>query len=193
MPVMTDASFFVDVVPGIGRDLGVAIVNPSSTPSSVTITLRDPTGKVAGAPATILLQAQQQLAKFLTELLPSTATGSAFRGSIELQSSTPFSVLGLRFSGSDFSTLPVTGTACSSSSEAVILPQFAMEGGWATEIALTNKNSRATQGRIDIFDASGKPMPVTMNGVRQKTFLHSLTPKGSFLLSPRDVDGHVPF
>jgi hypothetical protein len=193
MPVMTDASLFVDVVPGIGRDLGVAIVNSSSTPNSVSITLRDPSGTVAGAPVTILLQAQQQLAKFVTELLPSTTTGSAFRGSIELQSSIPFAVLGLRFSGSDFSTLPVTGTASGSNSPAVILPQFAMEGGWATEIALTNKTNGAAQGRIDIFDASGKPMPVTMNGVTQSTFLYSIPANGSFLLAPRDVNGQSPF
>src|SRR5207302_1950419 len=78
-PPMTDASLFVDVVPGIGRDLGVAIVNPSATSNSITLTMRDQTGAVAGVPATILLQAQQQLAKFVTELLPARTTGAAFR------------------------------------------------------------------------------------------------------------------
>jgi hypothetical protein len=193
MPLMTDASFFVDVVPGIGRDLGVAIVNPSSSPNWVTLTLRDQTGTVAGAPTTILLQAQQQLAKFVTQLLPSTSTGSAFRGSIELQSSTPFAVLGLRFSGSDFSTLPVTATASTSSGTAIILPQFAMAGGWATEIALTNKSSSVAQGQIDIYDSSGNPMSVAMNGVTQSTFLYSIPPNGSFMLAPRDVNGQSPF
>jgi hypothetical protein len=193
MPVMTDADFFVDVVPGIGRNLGVAMVNPSSTPNLVTITLRDQSGTLPLAPVTILLQGQQQLAKFITDLLPSTIIGSAFRGSIELQSSTPFAVLGLRYSGSDFSTLPATGTASSSSSPAVILPQFAMGGGWATELALTNKNGSVAQGRIDIFDASGRPLPVTMNGVTQSTFLYSIPANGSFLLAPRDVNGQSPF
>src|SRR5207237_7751008 len=94
MPMMTDASLMVDVVPGIGRNLGVAIAHPSSTTNSITLTLRDEAGSVAGTPVTITLQPQQQSAKFVTELLPGT-TGAAFRGSLELQSSTPFAVLGL--------------------------------------------------------------------------------------------------
>ena len=193
MPLMTDASLFVDVVPSIGRDLGLAIVNPSSSPNSVTLTLRDQTGAVAGVPTTILLQAQQQLAKFVTQLLPSATTGSAFRGSIELQSSAPFAVIGLRFSGTEFSTLPVNGTPPSTSNAAIILPQFAIAGGWATEIALTNKNGSAATGRIDIYDVSGNPIPVTLNGVTQSTFLYSVPPNGSFMLAPQDVNGQSPF
>src|SRR5207253_817299 len=142
---------------GIGRNLGVAIVNPSSAVNSVTLTLRDQTGTVVGVPTTILLQAQQQLAKFVTELLPAAINNSAFRGTLQVQSSTPFAVLGLRFSGIDFSTLSVTGTAVSSGSSAIIVPQFAIAGGWATQIALVNKNSSTAQGRIDIFDNSGNP------------------------------------
>jgi hypothetical protein len=194
MPVMTDASLFVDVVPGIGRDLGVAIVNPSPAPNSITLTLRDQSGTVTGAPATILLQSQQQLAKFVTELLPPTTTGSAFRGSLELQSSTPFAVLGLRFSGGDFSTLPVTGTVANAvGGTAVVLPQFAMAGGWATQIALVNKSTSAAQGRIDIFDSAGNPMAVTLNGATQSTFLYSIPTGGVFMLAPQDVNGQSPF
>jgi hypothetical protein len=192
-PLMTDASLFVDVVPGIGRDLGVAIVNPSSTPNSITLIMRDQTGAVAGAPASILLQAQQQLAKFVTELLPATTTGAAFRGTLEFQSATPFAVLGLRFSGTDFSTLPVAGAAAAPSSAAVILPQFAMAGGWATQIALVNRSASTAQGTIDIFDSSGNPMAVTLNGVTQSTFVYSIPTGGVSMLAPQDVNGQSPF
>jgi hypothetical protein len=193
MPSMTDASLFVDVVPPIGRDLGVAIVNPSSGANSVTLTLRDQNGVIAGVPATILIQPQQQLAKFVTELLPPTTTGGAFRGTLELQSSTPFAVLGLRFTGIDFSTLPVTGTAASTSSAATVLPQFAMAGGWATQIALVNKSHDTAQGTIGILDNTGNPMTVTMNGVTQSTFLYSIPPGGVFMLTPLDANGQSPF
>ncbi len=205
-PMMTDASLFVDVVPGIGRDLGVAIVNPSSTANAVTVTLRDQTGTVAGQAATIVLQPQQQVAKFVTELLPPAIVGSAFRGSIELQSTTPFAVLGLRFSGSEFSTLPVTGIAAApgvpvitltndtvGGSTATVLPQFVMSGGWATQIALVNNGNSAAQGRIDIFDPTGAPMPINLNGVTQSTFLYTISPGGVFLLAPRDANGQSPF
>jgi hypothetical protein len=190
-PMMTDASLFVDVVPGIGRDLGVAIANPAAIANSVTLTLRDQSGAVAGVPLTIVLRPQQQLAKFVSELLPGTAS-TAFRGSLELQSSTPFAVLGLRFSGSEFSTLPVTGTAAGGNTS-IVLPQFAMSGGWATQFALVNNGSAEAKGHIDIFDNSGNPMPVTLNGAKQSTFSYTIPPGGTFLLAPRDQNGQSPF
>jgi len=192
LPMMTNASLFVDVVPAIGRDLGVAIANPAVIANSVTLTLRDQSGTVAGTPLTIVLKPQQQLAKFVSELLPGT-TGSAFRGSLELQSSTPFAVLGLRFSGSEFSTLPVTGTAAAGTNTSIVLPQFAMSGGWATQFALVNNSSGQVNGRIDIFDNSGNPMSVTLNGAKQSTFSYTIPAGGTFLLAPRDQNGQSPF
>ena len=192
LPMMTDASLFVDVVPAIGRDLGVAIANPAAIANSVTLTLRDQSGTVAGTPLTIVLKPQQQLAKFVSELLPGT-TGSAFRGSLELQSSTPFAVLGLRFSGSEFSTLPVTGTAAPGTNTSIVLPQFAMSGGWATQFALVHNGSGQVTGRIDIFDNSGNPMSVTLNGAKQSTFSYTIPAGGTFLLAPRDQNGQSPF
>ena len=205
MPMMTDASLLVDVVPGIGRNLGLAIVNPASTTNDITLTLRDEAGSLAGTPVTITLQAQQQSARFVTELLPGP-TGAAFRGTVELQSSTPFAVLGLRSNGIEFSTLPVTGTAVQTGvpvrslgngvvggSTAIILPQFAMAGGWATQIALVNNSGTVARGRIDIFDTAGNPMSVTLNGAAQSRFSYAIAAGGMFLLAPRDVNGQSPF
>jgi hypothetical protein len=205
MPMMTDASLLVDVVPGIGRNLGMAIVNPSSTTNTITLTLRDEAGSIAGTPVTITLQAQQQSARFVSELLPGQ-TGAAFRGSLELRSATPFGVLGLRSNGIEFSTLPITGTAVQTGvperslsngtaggSTATVLPQFVMAGGWATQVALVNNSSTVARGRIDIFDTAGNPMSVTLNGVTQSTFPYAIAAGGMFLLAPRDVNGQSPF
>ena len=205
MPMMTDASLLVDVVPGIGRNLGVALANPSPTTNTITLTLRDEAGSVAGTPVTITLQAQQQSARFVTELLPGP-TGAAFRGTLELESPNPFAVLGLRSNGIEFSTLPVTGTAVQTGvplralsngavggGKAIILPQFAMAGGWATQVALVNNSGTAAGGRVDIFDTAGNPMPVTLNGVTQSTFSYGIAAGGMFLLAPRDVNGQSPF
>src|SRR5206468_4254612 len=103
-PMATDASLFVEVIPGIGRNLGVALANPGSTTNSITLTMRDAGGTITGTPVTLSLQPQQQIAKFVNELFSSTVIGAGFRGSVEVQSSIPFAVLGLRFSGADFST-----------------------------------------------------------------------------------------
>src|SRR5207247_851154 len=68
IPMMTDGALYVDVVPGIGRNLGVAIVNAGNTTNVVTLTLRGPGGNPVGAPASLTLAPHQQVARFVTEL-----------------------------------------------------------------------------------------------------------------------------
>lgn len=206
LPLMTDASLFVEVIPGIGRNLGVAMANPQSAADSVTLILRNESGAVAGAPVTLTLAPQQQLAKFINELFSTNVIGAAFRGSLEVQSSLPIAVLGLRFSGAEFSTLPVDGASASAGlpartlnggtvggTGAIMLPQFAMAGGWATQIALVNRGTTILTGRLDIFDTSGVLMAVKLNGATQSTFTYSISPGGTFLLAPRDSNGQSPF
>ena len=48
-------------------------------------------------------------------------------------------------------------------------------------------------GRVDVFDASGNPMSVSLNGSVQSTFTYSISPNGTFLLAPRDARGQPPF
>jgi len=192
MPLMTDALMLVDVVPGIGRNLGIAIANPSPVTNYVTLTLRDETGTVAGTAVTVALQPEQQLARFVNELLPS-ATGVAFRGTLKLQSSTPIAVLGLRFTGNECSTLSVTGAEVNTGATSIVIPQFAMAGGWATQFELVNTTGSTATGRIDIFDQSGNPMPVRLNGVTRSTFSYAIAPGGVFTLAPRDANGQSPF
>jgi hypothetical protein len=75
----------------------------------------------------------------------------------------------------------------------MLIPQFAMAGGWATQIALVNTATAAITGRIDIFDNLGNPMAVNLNGSTQSTFTYSISPAGSFVLAPRDANGQSPF
>src|ERR1051326_3511707 len=108
-----DASMFVEVLPTPGRNIGVALANPGDNTNIVTITLRNLDGSAAGMPINISLEARHQISKFITELLPD-AIATGFIGSLRVHSSLPVSVLGLRFSGTAFSTLSVTtgaGTA----------------------------------------------------------------------------------
>ena len=76
---------------------------------------------------------------------------------------------------------------------AIVLPQFAMAGGWATQVALVNNGSAVARGRIDIFDTAGNPMSVTLNGVTQSSFPYTIAAGGMFLLAPRDLNGQSPF
>jgi hypothetical protein len=211
----TSAAMFAEVIPGISRNLGVAIVNPYSIASTVTLTLLDTAGNVIGTPAAVTLQPQQATAKFVSELFSAGTVAGGFRGSLSIQSQTGVSVLGLRFSGAQFSTIPVAGlttltgipprslTAGTTTNTplagivggntAILVPQFAMAGGWATQIALVNTGTAAITGRVDIFDASGNPMAVKLNGTTQSTFSYSIAASGSFVIAPRDANGQSPF
>ena len=192
-PIITDASFYADVVPGIGRNLGIAIVNSGSTLSTITLTLRDANGKMAGNPVTLSLAPQQQIARFVNELFSSTLIGSTFFGSLRVQSSSPVSMLGLRFAGACVSAPPFTVSSNSANGSSIVFPQFAMGGGWATQVALVNNNGGTISGRIEIYDPSGKPMAMALNGVTQSSFNYSIPASGTFVLGPRDANDQTPF
>jgi hypothetical protein len=126
----------------------------------------------------------------------------------------PVSILGLRFSGIEFSTLPVANNGAEGSvpsrtllagssgqtptpgviggSAGMIFPQFAMGGGWATQLAFVNNSGTVITGRFDIFDTSGTPMAVRLNSLTQSTFIYSIPPGGTLVFAPRDPNGQSP-
>ena len=179
-----------DIVPGIGRYVAFAIVNTGSVPASMSLTLRDEDGNVA-ATTSLTLQSRQQIAKFLSEIL---SVGAAFRGSLTIQSSTPVYIVGLRFTGPVMSTITISGTAASqTNSNSLVFPQFALGGGSATTLALVNDSTSTITGRVDIFDQSGNPMVVRLNGATQSTFSYTIAARGSLTFAPRDSNGQSPF
>jgi hypothetical protein len=190
-PLTTDTSLIVDAVPGIGRNLGIAVANSSTTATLITLTLRDEAGNAAGSGTSFTLPAYSQLARFVTEMFSSSVIGSSFRGSLEIQSQVPVSIVGLRFSGQEFSTVPTP--APNTTSSQIVFPQFAMSGGWATTLGLVNNSSSTVSGRIDIFDPAGKASAIPWNGTNQSTFNYKLAPQGSVLFAPRDSNGQSPF
>jgi hypothetical protein len=204
-PLTMDTSLQVDVLNSAGRNVGLAVANAGDTVATITATLRDNNGTTIGSPASIPLVSGQQWARFVTELFPASTLGASFQGSLEIQSATPFSVVGLRFSGIDVSTLPVVATipaavplrtpsgAVIGGPNAIMFPQFVMGGGWATSLGLVNNTSGPISGRIDIFDPSGNPMSVKLNGTMQSTFVYSIPAKGAVTFAPRDANGQSPF
>ena len=191
--MVIDGSFYADVIPGIGRNVGIAMVNFGSAVNAVTISLRNTNGNALGNPVTISLAPHQQTSRFVNELFSPTLIGSRFLGSLRVQSSSPVGLLGLRFAGADLSAIPLAAIATTSNNGTRISPQFAMGGGWATQLALVNNNGSTISGRIDIFDTSGNPMAVTLNGVTQSSFSYSIPSSGIFVLAPRDANGQTPF
>jgi hypothetical protein len=206
---------FVEVIPSISRSIGVALANPGASHNGITLTLRDEDGLIVGSPVVVTVPARQQIAKFLHDVFGADTVGSGFRGSVRIQSTTPFAAIGVRFSGPIFSTLPVAVTVpvagvptrtlvagttpdtpqpgTIGSALALIVPQFAISGGWATQIALVNNAGSTIVGRVDFFDIDGNPMPVPLNGDTRSTFTYQIPIGGTFVLAPRDSNGQSPF
>src|SRR5262249_17806068 len=131
----------------------------------------------------------QQMSKFVTELFPSPSTiPSNLTGTLAITSSgtstLPVAVVGLRFRGRNFSTVPATNLAPASPSgsyglvgpNAVILPQFAANGGWATEIVLINTGSTALTVRVDLYKQDGTPLTASLNGQTASSFTNLTIP-----------------
>jgi hypothetical protein len=197
-PVL-DTTISVDIVPAAGRNLGVAIANLNRLPAAISLTLRDDSGTTISTVAQSLA-GKGQLAKFVTELFATGVIGAAFSGSLEVQSSLPVSLIGLRFSGQAFSTVPIPGASAPASSNIfsggsnpIVFPQFAQSGGWATTLNLLNNTSGVMSGRVDIFDSAGNPLTLSLNGVQASTFTYSIPAQGDVLLAPRDANGQSPF
>ena len=200
----TSAVMYVSSNGKLSRNLGVAIVNPSSTNANVTMTLRKSDGSLLGT-ATITVPARQQKSQFVTELFSSqSSVPSDVTGMLSITSATPVSVIGLRFRGANFSTLPVTSLSASSpvpsistgvgGAGAVLLPQFAANGGWATEIVIANTGTSSITVRLDLFKGDGTALVAKLNGQSGNSFTNITIPAGGVTsLAPRDSNGESRF
>jgi hypothetical protein len=199
----TDALLVVHTSGRLSRNLGVAIANPNLTTAATTMTLRDEEG-VTVATATIDIPALSQVSKFVTEIFSSQNLVSRdLTGTLEIKSNTAVAVLGLRFRGENFSTLPVTSlsvpvpvpviAAGIGGPGAIVLPQFATGRGWATEIVLANTSAAALTVRVDLFGKDGSPLVAVLNGQSNNTFDVTIPPGGVVTLAPRNRDGDSDF
>jgi hypothetical protein len=79
-----------------GFNTGLALVNPGDAPVTLNFTIRDTSGASIGS-GTITLPPYSHQASFISERFPITAEK---RGSVVIDGTAPFSVLGLRFNPS---------------------------------------------------------------------------------------------
>ncbi len=200
----TNAVMFVNSSGRLSRNLGVAIANPSSSGADVTMTLRKDDGSVLGT-ATVAVAARQQTAKFVTELFSGqSSVPTDVTGMLSITSVTPVSVIGLRFRGKNFSAIPVTNLSAPAAvpvisagvggAGALLLPQFATGGGWATEIVMANTGTSSLTVRVDLFRQDGTALTATLNGTSANSFTNISIPAGGVVtLAPRDDNGDSRF
>ncbi len=194
--MLTSAMLFVTTSSRLSRNLGVAVANPNTTvDAGLTFTLRNSDGSTV-AIQTVTLKALHQTSQFVTQLFAGKLPPAGdFNGTLKIESTTPVAMVGLRFRGENFSTIPVTPLSAATvvpingsagGSGAVILPQFADGGGWASEIVLSNSSENAALVvRVDIFNQDGTPLSVTLNGTTASSFTGLNIPaKGVLVLAP---------
>jgi hypothetical protein len=201
----TNALLFIDSEGRLGKNLGVAIINPNSSNVNVNLTLRKADGTTL-ATGTLNVPSHQQVAQMVTDLFTNKSSiPSDVVGTLAITSAVPVSAIGLRFRWMNFSTLPVTDLSGLTGQPlpviatgiggpgAVLLPQFAAGGGWATEIVLSNTTGSPMTVRVDLFKQDGTPLTTKLNGTSASTFNATIAANGVVVLAPRDNDGDDDF
>src|ERR1039457_6717611 len=141
----------------------VAIVNPSSTAATVGVTLWDENGNTIGT-SSVALPPNGKTAAALRSL-PGLGGMVGKRGSARFSvSSGSVAVLGLRFDGLAFTSIPTTTSTSASSSRSSILPQFAFGGGWYTALYFTNLTGAAVSFPVSFVADAGTPLTVPSLG-----------------------------
>ena len=200
----TRAALFANANGRLSRNLGVAIVNPSTLPANITLELRNEDGAIL-ATVPFVLDAHLQTARFVTEFFENqSSVPEDFTGTLVISSDIPIAVVGLRSRGSNFSTMPATifGPVAPvplidtnvGGPAAVILAQFASGGGWATEIVIANFGPDPLTVRVDLFTPDGSPLSTTLNNQTGSSFQGIIVPAGGAVtLAPRDDAGNSDF
>src|SRR5213593_1467342 len=152
----------------LSHNLGVAIVNPGGTATNVTMTLRRGVDGTISSVKVITVGARQQVSRFISEFFSDVSPLPIdFDGSLAITSTIPVAVVGLRFRGPVFSTIPIASPTASTpvpqvapgvgGGDAVILPQFATGEGWSSEIVISNTTAIPATVRVDLFKPDGTP------------------------------------
>jgi len=87
-----------------GARLGLAIANDSDVQESYRVVLRRPDGTTVTT-STVIVGAHRALARFLDELVPSSAN-NIYEVEVWSPNFSDLAVVGLRFTGGTFSTIP---------------------------------------------------------------------------------------
>jgi hypothetical protein len=200
----TNAAMFINSGGRLSRNLGIGLVNPGAEAANVTLTLRKEDGATL-ATKMLSLPAKQQISQYVTEMFADRSDiAGDFAGMLGITSTRPVGVIGLRFRGINFSTIPVQNlsernpmpeiSAGVGGTGAVLLPQFAAGGGWATEIVIGNTSGSSMTVRLDLFKSDGTPLTAKLNGESKSSFTGlTIAPGGVVILSPRDTNGDSRF
>jgi hypothetical protein len=206
--LVTSAVMFINESTRLSKDVGIAMVNPNNGVATVTLTVRKNDGTQVLTKA-IQIPTRRQVSQFLSDLF-AAAPGSQglpaeFTGTVQVDSTVAISVVGIRFRGVNFSALPLIPLAISpvplpiltsgvGGTGASLLPVFAVDGHWATELVIVNNNTTAVTVRIDIYNEDGSPLTTALNSQTSSSITNVVIPaRGMVVYAPRDRNGDDDF
>src|SRR5262245_40060807 len=200
-PPVQSARVFVEyrtgVTAGISRIdtyTGLAIANGSASTASLTYTLRNRNGQII-ATGHGSLPPNAHRARFVHELqdlapdfnLPANFSTAIQYGSLEIGSSQPISVLGLRLTQNQRGETVLTSTSVLDlsrplTSSPLYFPQLADGGGYTTTLILSNTSGATETGTISISNDVGEPLNVRPVGEAiGSSFSYSIPAAGTFI------------
>ncbi len=162
----------------------VAFLNPSNQAATVTVSVLGPDGSSLASTQVVLAPRSKQSA--VLKALPGLASVAGQRGQAVFSASGgAVSVLGLRFGGSAFTSIPVTYStgAQNVSSTSFALPQVVYGGGWYTALYFSNTTTAAVSFPVNLYGDDGTPFNVPFLGLTASSFqLVNLAPGATAIL-----------
>jgi hypothetical protein len=145
----------------------LSFLNPSNQQATATITVYASDGTQLGS-TQVVLAARSKQAAILRNLLPAVVGN---RGRVALSvTSGAVSVLGIRFEGSAFTSIPVThASQLPVSSTLFVVPQVAFGGGWYTAFYFSNTTASPISFPVNFMDSGGAPLSVPLAGIGSVT------------------------
>jgi DNA-binding beta-propeller fold protein YncE len=178
-PLIQSGYIYVDQS---GTLTGIALANPSAQDASISLILRDATGKLIDT-QTLSLGAHQHTAMYVSDIFPNDTLSSS--GSLAFNSTRPVSAITLRQSRNAegepvYTTIPVLDLNTPAGNSPIVFPHIAVGGGFTTQILLMNGGNQPMQGHIDFLDSNGQPLPVVINAATIESLNYTIPPQGTY-------------
>ena len=131
------------------KDVGIALVNPQDSSTTLTLSINNDSGEAIGAEVEIVVPPYGHLARFVGQELFANQPSiqSDFLGTLAVKSTAPVALLSLRFRGANFSPVPAVPlgptsdvpvkTINTGGPGSLIFPHLAFGGGWTSELVIT--------------------------------------------------------
>ena len=131
----------------------------------VTFELTSLTGVSTGLQGSVTVPPQGQVALFLSQIPGFQSLPSPFQGILRIStnSASGISIMGIRGrynERGDFliTAIPPMSEAATASSAEIVLPQWAIGGGYSTQFVLSGLPGQTSAGELRFFSPTGQPL-----------------------------------